>query len=302
MSSNQSHKAVVFGSISVDKIINKHGTFSDVLGGSAAYALLANKVKTCDLVGVVGNDFSNEHFQLLSKYSATTNNLTRGNGKTFCWAGQYVDDFSSRKTLYVEPGVSDTYLPHLSNDSKECSYLMLGNTAPHLQKKILSQIKGQPYTLLDTFKLYIDTANEELKSLLKDIDVFCINFNEAKALSEQDGSNLFQMAQTILNFGPKSLIIKNGEHGSCYFDRNNKKFKIKAFPVKKVIDTTGAGDAYLGGILMAKMQGMHIYDSMKVGAIMASFCIEGVGVEGLLKFSNDEFQKRLDWINRSHTS
>tara|TARA_B100000427_G_scaffold136303_1_gene113339 strand:+ start:5021 stop:5947 length:927 start_codon:yes stop_codon:yes gene_type:complete len=302
MSSNQSHKALVFGSISIDKIVNKYGTFSNILGGSASYALLANKANTCDLVGVVGDDFSNEHFELLSKHSVSTNSLTRDNGKTFCWGGDYEDDFSSRKTLYVNPGVSDTYIPHLSNDSKKCPYLMLGNTAPHLQKKILNQMKIQPYTLLDTFKLYIDTANKELKSILKYVDVFCINFNEAKALSKQDGSDLFQMAQTILNLGPKSLIIKDGENGSSYFNNNSEIVKIKAYPLKKVIDTTGAGDAYLGGVLMGKMQGMHIYDAMKVGAVMASFCIEGIGVEGLLKFSNAEFKKRLNWMNENHTS
>jgi len=301
MSSNQSHKSIVFGSISIDKIVNKHGSYSDVLGGSAAYALLANKQNTCELVGVVGDDFQDYHFDLLSNHSISTNSLTKLNGNTFCWGGEYEHDFSSRKTLYVDPGVSETYLPDLSENSKNCPFLLLGNTAPHLQTALLNQMDNKPYILLDTFKLYIDIANKELKHLIKRVDLFCINFNEAIALSGQSGYDINEMSKAILELGPKSLIIKDGEKGSYFFDSNNQ-FSIKAYPVKEVIDTTGAGDAYIGGLLMGKMNGMSILDSMKIGSVTASFCIEGIGVDGLLKINSDEFDKRLDWMHSNHTS
>ena len=301
MSSNQSHKSIVFGSISIDKIVNRHGSYSDVLGGSAAYALLANKQNTCELVGVVGDDFQDYHFDLLSNHSISTNSLTKLNGNTFCWGGEYQHDFSSRKTLYVDPGVSETYLPDLSENSKNCPFLLLGNTAPHLQTALLNQMDNKPFILLDTFKLYIDIANKELKHLIKRVDLFCINFNEAIALSGQSGSDINEMSKAILDLGPKSLIIKDGKKGSYFFDSNNQ-FSIKAYPVKEVIDTTGAGDAYIGGLLMGKMNGMSILDSMKIGAVTASFCIEGIGVDGLLKITSDEFDKRLDWMHSNHTS
>jgi len=301
MSSNQSHKSIVFGSISIDKIVNRHGSYSDVLGGSAAYALLANKQNTCELVGVVGDDFQDYHFDLLSNHSISTNSLTKLNGNTFCWGGEYQNDFSSRKTLYVDPGVSETYLPDLSENSKNCPFLLLGNTAPHLQTALLNQMDNKPFILLDTFKLYIDIANKELKHLIKRVDLFCINFNEAIALSGQSGSDINEMSKAILDLGPKSLIIKDGKKGSYFFDSNNQ-FSIKAYPVKEVIDTTGAGDAYIGGLLMGKMNSMSILDSMKIGAVTASFCIEGIGVDGLLKITSDEFDKRLDWMHSNHTS
>tara|TARA_B100001109_G_C18413503_1_gene267475 strand:- start:14 stop:502 length:489 start_codon:yes stop_codon:yes gene_type:complete len=162
-------------------------------------------------------------------------------------------------------------------------------------------MQSDPFVLLDTFKLYIDIANKDLKDLIKRVDLFCINFNEARAISGMDGSDLVAMSKKILDLGPKSLIIKDGENGSHYFDlRNN--YSIKAFPIKEVIDTTGAGDAYIGGILMGKMSGMNIFDSMKIGAVTASFCIEGVGVKGLLKMSDLEFEERLAWMNANHTS
>ena len=301
MTSNQSHKAVVFGSISIDKIVNKHGIFTDILGGSAAYALLANKKNTCELVGVVGDDFQSKHFDLLSRHSKTTNSLTQLNGSTFCWGGKYKDDFSSRETLYVDPGVSESYLPDLSQHSKNCPFLLLGNTAPHLQIELLNQMETKPFILLDTFKLYIDIANKELKDLVRRVDLFCINFNEARALSGMDGADLKKMSEAILNLGPKSLIIKDGKNGS-YFFNSSESFSIKAFPVNNVVDTTGAGDAYIGGILMGKMNGMNMIDSMRMGAVTASFCIEGVGIEGLLKINDTEFRERLAWMNANHTS
>ena len=301
MTSNQSHKAVVFGSISIDKIVNKHGIFTDILGGSAAYALLANKKNTCELVGVVGDDFQSKHFDLLSKHSKTTNSLTQLNGSTFCWGGKYKDDFSSRETLYVDPGVSESYLPDLSQHSKNCPFLLLGNTAPHLQIELLNQMETKPFILLDTFKLYIDIANKDLKDLVRRVDLFCINFNEARALSGMDGTDLKKMSEAILNLGPKSLIIKDGKNGS-YFFNSSESFSIKAFPVNNVVDTTGAGDAYIGGILMGKMNGMNMIDSMRMGAVTASFCIEGVGIEGLLKINDTEFRERLAWMNANHTS
>lgn len=301
MTSNQSHKAVVFGSISIDKIVNKHGIFTDILGGSAAYALLANKKNTCELVGVVGDDFQSKHFDLLSRHSKTTNSLTQLNGSTFCWGGKYKDDFSSRETLYVDPGVSESYLPDLSQHSKNCPFLLLGNTAPHLQIELLNQMETKPFILLDTFKLYIDIANKDLKDLVRRVDLFCINFNEARALSGMDGADLKKMSEAILNLGPKSLIIKDGKNGS-YFFNSSESFSIKAFPVNNVVDTTGAGDAYIGGILMGKMNGMNMIDSMRMGAVTASFCIEGVGIEGLLKINDTEFRERLAWMNANHTS
>ena len=116
-----------------------------------------------------------------------------------------------------------------------------------------------------------------------------------------DGSNLRDMAKSILDLGPKSLIIKDGKNGSHFFDAQNN-FSITAFPVDKVVDTTGAGDAFIGGILMGKMNEKNIFESMKVGAVTASFCIEGIGVDGLLKINDQEFTRRLEWMNINHTS
>ena len=211
MTSNQSHKALVFGSISIDKIINRYGTYENILGGSASYALLATPKNTCQLIGVVGDDFPKEHFDFLGNHSNNLDDLTIEKGKTFTWGGEYQFDFSSRKTLYVDPGISEKYKPVLSSNSRNCDYLLLGNTLPRLQLMLLEQIESDPFVILDTFKLYIDIANKDLKKAISKSDLLCINYNEALALSDLHNPTIKDMADCILQMGTKSLIIKKGE-------------------------------------------------------------------------------------------
>ncbi len=300
MTSNQSHKALVFGSISIDKIINRYGTYENILGGSASYALLATPKNTCQLIGVVGDDFPKEHFDFLGNHSNNLDDLTIEKGKTFTWGGEYQFDFSSRKTLYVDPGISEKYKPVLSSNSRNCDYLLLGNTLPRLQLMLLEQIESDPFVILDTFKLYIDIANKDLKKAISKSDLLCINYNEALALSDLHNPTIKDMADCILQMGTKSLIIKNGEQGASFFNYE-KYFSIGAYPVKRVIDTTGAGDSFVGGFLSAKMKGKNIKESMICGATMASFCIEGISYRGLLSISEDEYQTREEWIKLSLT-
>tara|TARA_B100000809_G_scaffold115943_1_gene114114 strand:- start:1218 stop:2123 length:906 start_codon:yes stop_codon:yes gene_type:complete len=300
MTSNYSHKALVFGSISIDKIINKYGTYVDVLGGSASYALLATKQKECQLVGTVGSDFSNEHFNLLSNHSINLDDLKIEEGKTFAWGGEYAQDFSTRETLYVNPGVSEKYMPVLSEDSKQCEYLLLGNTHPNLQLTVLDQIQSNPFVILDTFKLYMDIANNDLKKIISKSNLLCINYNEAVYLSGLLHHTLREMAECILNMGTGSLIIKQGEDGASFFDSDTH-FSIGAYPVETVMDTTGAGDAFAGGLLSSKMAGKNIQESMIAGATMASFCIENIAHEGIVNVSDGEYQLRKEWIKSTLT-
>ena len=300
MTSNYSHKALVFGSISIDKIINKYGTYVDVLGGSASYALLATKQKECQLVGTVGSDFSNEHFNLLSNHSINLDDLKIEEGKTFAWGGEYAQDFSTRETLYVNPGVSEKYMPVLSEDSKQCEYLLLGNTHPNLQLTVLDQIQSNPFVILDTFKLYMDIANNDLKKIISKSNLLCINYNEAVYLSGLSHHTLREMAECILNMGTGSLIIKQGEDGASFFDSDTH-FSIGAYPVETVMDTTGAGDAFAGGLLSSKMAGKNIQESMIAGATMASFCIENIAHEGIVTVPDIEYQLRKEWIKSTLT-
>jgi len=301
MTGNQSHNTLISGSISIDKIINKYGTYTNVLGGSAAYALCSTPKKTCQLVGVVGNDFPEEYLNLVNNYSTSLSDLTIANGKTFTWGGEYKSDFSSRTTLYVDPGIAETCLPTLSEASRKCSYLLLGNTSPKVQLSILDQIDAKPFVMMDTFKLYIDIALEDLKTTICRSDLLCINYNEALHLSKLSNPSLEDMAQCILDMGAKSLIIKQGENGASFFDGKNN-FSIKAYYVDTVKDTTGAGDCFAGGLISSLANGANIMDAMVDGSVMASFCIEDISHKGLLSFSEEEYLSRKKWLKSSLTS
>ena len=300
MTSNQSHKALVFGSISIDKIINKYGTYNDVLGGSAAYALLATKSKECQLVGMVGSDFPKHHYNLLGNHSINLDDLKIEKGNTFAWGGEYAQDFSSRETLYVDPGVSEKFEPILSKDARQCDYLLLGNTHPKLQLAVLNQIESEPFVILDTFKLYMDIANADLKKMISKSNLLCINYNEAVHLSGLKNHSLNEIADNILGLGSDSLIIKQGEDGATFFDKTTS-FSVKAYPVNKVMDTTGAGDAFAGGILSSQIAGKNMEESVVAGAAMASFCIENISHRGIVEVSDSEYQLRKEWIQSSLT-
>ena len=130
-------------------------------------------------------------------------------GNTFAWGGKYADDFSTRETLYVDPGVSEKYKPVLSNHSKNCDYLLLGNTHPDLQLTLLNQLESKPFVMLDTFKLYMDIANDKLKQMISKSNLLCINYNEAIHLCGLKNSNLKDISKSILDMGTDRLIIKN---------------------------------------------------------------------------------------------
>ena len=295
------HNTLISGSISIDKIINKYGTYTNVLGGSAAYALCSTPEKTCQLIGVVGNDFSEEHLDLVGRYSISLSDLRIVTGKTFTWGGEYTSDFSSRTTLYVNPGIAETSLPVLSEESKKCNYVLLGNTSPTVQLSILDQIETKPFIIIDTFKLYIDIALEDLVTTIRKSDLLCINYNEALHLSKLSNPSLDDIAKCILDMGAKSLIIKKGENGASFFDSKNN-FSIGAYYVDKVKDTTGAGDCFAGGLIHSLSQGSDIMDAVVDGSVMASFCIEDIGHQGLLSFSQEEYLSRKKWLKNSLTS
>ena len=297
----KSYNTLISGSISIDKIINKYGTYTNVLGGSAAYALCSTPEKTCQLIGVVGNDFPEEHLNLVNRYSMTLSDLKIADGKTFTWGGEYTSDFSSRTTLYVDPGIAESCLPVLSQESKECDYVLLGNTSPIVQLSILDQIESAPFIMMDTFKLYIDIALNDLKKTMCKSDLLCINYNEALHLSQLSNPSLEDMAKSILDMGVKTLIIKKGENGASFFDGKNN-FSIGAYYVNQVKDTTGAGDCFAGGLIHSLSKGSDIIDAVIDGSVMASFCIEDIGHKGLLSFSKQEYESRKKWLKNSLTS
>ena len=166
---------------------------------------------------------------------------------------------------------------------------------------ILDQIESKPFIVLDTFKLYIDIALEDLKKTMQRSDLLCINYNEALYLSKLSNPSLDDIAKCILDMGVKSLIIKRGEEGASFFDNQNN-FSIAAYYVNQVMDTTGAGDSFAGGLISSLMNGADIKEAMVEGSVMASFCIENIAHRGLISFSEEEYTLRKKWLQSSLTT
>lgn len=294
---------LVVGSLAFDDIETPFGSSPDTLGGSSTYIALSTSYFSDDvrLVGVVGSDFGDEHFQLLKEKGIDTNGIqVIDNGKTFRWAGRYHYDMNTRDTLDTQLNVFADFDPHIPQQYRDARYVCLGNIDPELQLKVLDQIENPELVILDTMNFWIEGKPEELKETLKRVDIFILNDSEARLLSGDP--NLVKSARIIRAMGPKILIIKKGEHGALLFTDNGI-FAAPAFPLESIYDPTGAGDTFAGGFLGHLARAEEINDAelrkaVLYGSAMASFCVEKFGTEKLANLDlleiEDRYQSFLD--------
>jgi len=294
---------LVVGSLAFDDIETPFGNSPDTLGGSSTYIALSTSYFSDDvrLVGVVGSDFGDEHFQLLKTKGIDTNGIqVIDNGKTFRWAGRYHYDMNTRDTLDTQLNVFADFDPHIPQQYRDARFVCLGNIDPELQLKVLDQIENPELVILDTMNFWIEGKPEELKETLKRVDIFILNDSEARLLSGDP--NLVKSARLIRAMGPKILIIKKGEHGALLFTDNGI-FAAPAFPLESIYDPTGAGDTFAGGFLGHLARAEEINDSelrkaVLYGSAMASFCVEKFGTEKLANLDlleiEDRYQSFLD--------
>jgi sugar/nucleoside kinase (ribokinase family) len=248
-------------------------------------------------VSVVGDDFPNEHIEMLKTQHVNTAGLQILKGqKTFFWSGKYHNDMNSRDTIATELNVLETFDPVVPESFQDCDFLMLGNLMPGVQQKVIGQLKKRPKLIvLDTMNFWMDIAMPELKQTLAMVDVLTINDSEARQLSNE--YSLVKAAQKILAMGPKYLIIKKGEHGALLFN-NEQVFFAPALPLEDVFDPTGAGDSFAGGFIgyLAETQDIS-FENMKraiiFGSAMASFCVEKFGTENLVGLSQEHVDSRV---------
>lgn len=288
------------GSVAFDKIETPFGQTDKIIGGAATYITLTASyfLERNNLVGIVGGDFPQEMIETLNKKGVNTDGLIiEKEGKTFFWAGRYHSDMNHRDTLDTQLNVFEHFDPVIPESYQNTEYLMLGNMVPAIQHKTLKLFKKRPkFVMLDTMNLWIDIANADLKALLKDIDCLTINDEEARMLSGD--YSLRRAAKTIMKMGPKTLIIKKGEHGALLF-QNDEVFFCPALPLEEVFDPTGAGDTFAGGFIAHLASTDDIsFENMKRGIIfgsaMASFCVERFGTERIQSLTKEEIDARVE--------
>ncbi|MEM1009407.1 MAG: PfkB family carbohydrate kinase [Myxococcota bacterium] len=254
------------------------------MGGSATYASLAvSPYTTASLVGVVGKDFGSQPLELLRSQNIDLQGLTVEDGKTFFWDGEYNSTFTSRTTHRTDLNVFADFYPHIPESLVHTPYVLLGNIDPELQIAVLEQLKTPQFTVADTMNFWIERKKPALESMLRRVDVFILNEEEARQLTGVYA--LAKVAKQLLSLGPSIVIIKQGEYGAMLF-HSEYTYSVPALPLETMQDPTGAGDSFAGGFLgyLAKQQDTSpssLRQAMVFATASASLCVEGVGTQGL---------------------
>ncbi|MBK8698685.1 MAG: bifunctional hydroxymethylpyrimidine kinase/phosphomethylpyrimidine kinase [Saprospiraceae bacterium] len=287
------------GTVAFDTIETPFGKAENVIGGACTYISYAASYFTHDicLSAIVGGDFPKAEIEELKSRGVNMDGLeVVENGKTFFWAGRYHQNMNNRDTLTTDLNVLDDFNPVLPQKYKSCKYVMLGNLTPAIQKQVIDQLDGsQKLIALDTMNFWMDIALDELKEVLKKVDILTINDEEARQLS--GAHSLVKAAETIQEMGPKYLVIKKGEHGALLFHKDQI-FFAPALPLLQVTDPTGAGDTFAGGMMgyLASTDDVS-YENLKksiiFGSAMASFCVEEFAISKLKHLSMDEIETRV---------
>lgn len=292
---------VVVGSVALDSVKTPYGEVENALGGSAVYASMVSKnfCKT-HIVGVIGNDFPEEHINLLQKNDICCKGLEIKPGKTFFWKGVY-DNFNEAKTLDTQLNVFANFEPRLPSDYRKYKYLLLGNIDPALQLNVLKQMENTRITACDTMNFWISGKRSELLEVISRVDILFINEDEIKMLTNQQ--NIFKAAEIVESYGPRLIVIKRGEYGAM---SKSKDFIFFApiYPVREVVDPTGAGDCFAGGFMgyiafQNKFNNDTIKKALIYGTIAASFCIESFSLEKLREINIKMIESRMEELRES---
>lgn len=291
---------ITVGTMAFDAIETPFGKVDKIVGGSATYVAYAanNFIKDVKQISIVGYDFPEEEMNELRSRGVHTEGVeVVPDKKSFFWSGKYHLDMNSRDTLVTDLNVLADFNPIVPDSYQDAEFLMLGNVMPKLQLSVINQMKVKPKLIvLDTMNFWMDVAMDDLKEVLKKVDVLLVNDAEARQLSGE--VSLVKAARKIMEMGPGFLIIKKGEHGALLFHKNHV-FFAPALPLEEVFDPTGAGDTFAGGFIghLAKTKDIS-FDNMKtaiiVGSAMASFCVEKFGPERLKEITKDDIDSRLN--------
>lgn len=289
---------LVVGSVALDEVETPNGSAGSALGGSAAYfAYAASYFAPVRLVGVVGDDFPAEfHDFLANRENVDTLGLKRVPGKTFRWKGRYSKDMNSRETLEVQLNVFGEFDPDIPESYRDAKYVFLANGSPQVQRKVLHQVRRPRLVVADTMDLWIETQRPALLELLAQIDGVVLNDQEALLLTGEDF--VVNAGLKILALGPKFAIVKKGEHGAMFFSDAGI-FAMPAYPTTELVDPTGAGDCFAGG-LMGYIAQSETTDAngfkraMAYGTVTASFTVEDFSLERFKRTSSTEIQSRYE--------
>ena len=287
------------GTLAFDDVYTPYGEVKMIEAGSCTYIAMAatHFVQPVQLVSVIGGDYNDAFLADLERRGSDLEGVeVIPEGKSFYWAGRYHDDMMGRDTLDTQLNVLADFDPKVPERYRHAPYVMLGNLTPAVQSRVLDQMATRPKLVaLDTMNFWMDHALDDLKAVLRRIDVLIINDEEARQLSGE--LSLLKAAAKIVEMGPRILIIKKGEHGALLFEGENL-FSAPALLLPKVVDPTGAGDTFAGGLVgyLAATDDLS-FDNLKraviYGSAMASFVVEDFGTRRMQDLNREQIDGRV---------
>ncbi|MES2220180.1 MAG: PfkB family carbohydrate kinase [Acidobacteriota bacterium] len=296
---------LVVGSVAFDSIQTPSGTVDRCLGGAAThFALAASFFTKVRVIGVVGEDFTSEHEAVFRARNIDTQGIEHTSGKSFHWTGEYMENLNEAKTLRTDLNVFERFQPKIPDSYRDSDFLFLANIDPALQQQVRQQMPKVRMVCGDTMNYWITGHKENLKTVMKGLDVLLINDGEAKLLGQD--ANLVCAAERIMEAGPKTLIVKHGEYGAtAFFGKHsfpggvhNRFFRAPAMPLSEVVDPTGAGDSFAGGFFgylasQSKITPAEFKRAMFYGGVMGSFAVERFGTERMQALTREEVDQRF---------
>ncbi len=299
---------VVAGTMALDTIETPFGRAERIVGGAATYIALAAShfTRPIGIVSIIGYDYPADMLAALERRGVDLTGVVRHLSRpSFFWAGRYHADMQGRTTLETQLNVLEEFPETLPSPYRKAPFLLLGNLDPRLQKRIYDQMEERPIAvLLDTMNYWIEHQRDALEEVLACVDILSINDEEARQLAGD--YSLRRCARTLLQKGPRYVLIKKGEHGALLFSREGETFFFPAYPLEEVFDPTGAGDTFAGAIMgYIAQQGVLTLEILKEaivqGTVLASLCVEQFGPQALLSMSAAEIAaRRADLIRMSH--
>jgi sugar/nucleoside kinase (ribokinase family) len=287
---------IVLGTVALDNVKTPFGERRHILGGSAVHFSMAARLFTdVYLVAIIGEDFPKRYIDFLRKKKIILTSLMQSIGKTFEWDGEYKQDLNTALTLNTQLGVLSNFCPQVSSDQRKIRHIFLANVDPDIQRNLLKCMYAPQLVALDSMNYWINSKRKSLLRLLKEVDIYVANDQEARSLSGEN--NLIKAAKSLFALGPRMVLIKKGENGVLFY---GPKFicSIPAYPVEKVVDPTGAGDTFAGGFMgylakVKRIDEISIRRALAFGTVAASFNVEGFGVSRTASLKIKDLKDRL---------
>jgi len=288
-------RVLIVGSVGLDAVSTPHGSVERVLGGAASYSsVAASFFAPVSMIGVVGRDFPRENVELFESRGIDLSGLEVKDGETFFWAGEYGEDPNQAITHATELNVFADFRPVLQEAHRAIPYVFLANIDPVLQLEVLEQAESPAFTACDTMNFWIASKKDELLEVLKRVSLVLMNDAEARMLTGR--KLLIDAADEILALGPRYVAVKKGEHGALLFGEENH-FSAPSFPIRQIVDPTGAGDSFAGGLIgylarTGEVSGPGMRRAVVYGSTVASFNVEDFSLRRLASISLEDIERR----------